>query len=75
MDNVTQVYERPAEPIRKTFQEWNNELYHDQDAPFYVLDPDGFDRTAPDFWERTYTWEDFEQRAMWSTCMIRRNNG
>lgn len=75
MDEDTQVYEIPAEPVRKTFNEWNEGLVKDETAPFYVLDPDGFDRSEPDFWERTYTWEDFERRAMSSTCMIRRNNG
>lgn len=73
-NDETQVWEseggRP-EPIRKTFLEWNNELINDKNAPFYVLDPDGFDRRAPDFYERLYTWEDFEQRALWSTCMFR----
>jgi len=74
MSEETQVYERPADPVRKTFKEWNDELINEK-ASFYVLDPDGFDRAAPDFWDRLYTWEDFERRAMLSTCMIRRNDG
>lgn len=74
----TQIWDseggRP-EPIRKTFLEWNKELIEDKTATFYVLDPDGFDRRDPNFWYKEYTWEDFERRAMLSTCMIRRNNG
>jgi hypothetical protein len=59
--------------MRRTFQEWNEEYienYPNAGYNFYVLDPDGFDRESPDFYTRRYSREEFESRAMSSTCMI-----
>lgn len=49
----------------KTYEEWAKELYENEGIE--ILDPDGFDRSNPNFMKEKYTKEEFEKGLMRST--------
>lgn len=58
----------PETPVKKTFSEWND--IFEKERRYKVMDPDGFDRAAPDFDTRLYTRSEFNDMAMFSTCQF-----
>lgn len=50
---------------KKTINEWEK-IFDVQ-----ILDPDGFDRTDPNLYDREFTREEFQHGMMLSTCMSR----
>lgn len=61
--------QRIAESLapRRTIAEWNAS----GQFPFEVVDPDGFNRKDPELPNRKFTYREFEQGAMGSTCQYR----
>lgn len=53
--------------LKLTFNEWNKL----QPRGIFVLDPDGFDRRDPLFHERRYSLDEWLERAMRSTVIMK----
>lgn len=53
---------------KKPLREWAEEYAQEKDITLY--DPDGFDRTDPDIWDREYTRAEFERGLFASTVLM-----